>query len=86
MIRTGCLPESFGAALHTVLPGYFSPDRGWKVRAEKSPDDSNFIRTEPDGGATVFMDLSVNWQSRWATSFAAIFLPLRGGTHFPSAE
>lgn len=54
MIRTGCLPESFGAALHTVLPGYFSPDRGWKVRAEKSPDDSNFIRTDPDGGATVF--------------------------------
>ncbi len=54
MIRIGFLPESFGAALHAVLPRYFSPDRGWKVRAEKSPDSSNFIRRDSDGGYTVF--------------------------------
>ena len=54
MIRTGFLPEEFSAALSAVFPEQFAADRGRIVRAERSPDGSNFVRTDADGGVTVF--------------------------------
>lgn len=54
MIRADFLPEELAVALTRVLPEHFAFGRGRIVRAEQSPDDTTFLREEPDGGAVIF--------------------------------